>query len=62
MMFGWFKKQHNRKAVAGKGVSKKEMRAGSKVGPNPMAEKESEVPLPGLSDAQSQHVRKGYPL
>jgi hypothetical protein len=47
-MFGWFKKQRNRQA-AGKGISKKQMRAGSKIGPNPMAERIKELEAEGYT-------------
>ena len=48
--FGWFKKQHNRKAQAGKGVTKKQMREGAKVGSNPMADRIAELEAEGYTN------------
>lgn len=50
-MFGWFKKQHNRKAQAGAaaGISKKDMRKGGKVVRNPMADRIEELKAEGYT-------------
>lgn len=47
-MFGWFKKKRVPKLAAGS-VTKKQMRAGSTVGPNPMADRIKELEAEGYT-------------